>query len=65
MVLIGLARIPISINISEKIKLSLMSQFTPDFVSAEYKELSRKITTFEFIIVRKEKKDNTMSNYQI
>ncbi len=30
------------------IKLSLMSQFTPDFVPPEYKELSRKITTFEY-----------------
>ena len=25
-----------------------MSQFTPDFVSKEYKELSRKITSFEY-----------------
>ena len=33
------------------IRLSLMSQFTPDFVSAEYKELSRKITTFEYNFV--------------
>ncbi len=32
----------------ENIRLSLMSQFTPDFVSHEYKELSRKITSFEY-----------------
>lgn len=32
----------------ENIRLSLMSQFTPDFVPAEYKELSRKITSFEY-----------------
>lgn len=32
----------------EDIRLSLMSQFTPDFVSDEYKELKRRITTFEY-----------------
>ena len=32
----------------ENIRLSLMSQFTPEFVSHEYKELSRRITTFEY-----------------
>ncbi|MBQ4116478.1 MAG: radical SAM protein [Clostridia bacterium] len=32
----------------QDIKLSLMSQFTPDFVPPEYKELSRKITSFEY-----------------
>ena len=32
----------------KNIRLSLMSQFTPDFVSPEYKELSRKITSFEY-----------------
>ena len=32
----------------QDIRLSLMSQFTPDFVSSEYKELSRKITSFEY-----------------
>ena len=32
----------------ENIRLSLMSQFTPDFVGGEYKELKRKITTFEY-----------------
>jgi len=33
------------------IRLSLMSQFTPDFVPTECKELSRKITTFEYNFV--------------
>lgn len=32
--------------------LSLMSQFTPDFVPPEIKELRRKITTFEYEYVR-------------
>lgn len=32
----------------ENIRLSLMSQFTPDFVDCDYKELQRKITTFEY-----------------
>ncbi len=32
----------------QDIKLSLMSQFTPEFVSHGCKELSRKITTFEY-----------------
>lgn len=32
----------------ENIRLSLMSQFTPDFVDDEYKELKRKITSFEY-----------------
>ena len=32
----------------ENIRLSLMSQFTPDFVGGEYKELKRRITTFEY-----------------
>ncbi|MBR5323093.1 MAG: radical SAM protein [Clostridia bacterium] len=32
----------------ENIRLSLMSQFTPDFVPPEFKELSRKITSFEY-----------------
>lgn len=32
----------------ENIRLSLMSQFTPDFVPEDYKELSRKITSFEY-----------------
>ena len=40
--------IPIS-----NIRLSLMSQFTPDFVPTECKELSRKITTFEYDFVLK------------
>lgn len=35
----------------QNIRLSLMSQFTPDFVPKEYKELSRKITTFEYNFV--------------
>ena len=30
------------------IKLSLMSQYTPDFAPKEYPELSRRITTFEY-----------------
>ena len=34
---------------TDKIKLSLMRQYTPDFVDAEkYPELSRRITTFEY-----------------
>ena len=37
------ARLPLSC-----IKLSLMSQYTPDFADCEYKELQRKITTFEY-----------------
>ena len=37
------ARLPLSY-----IKLSLMSQYTPDFADCEYKELQRKITTFEY-----------------
>lgn len=32
----------------QNVRLSLMSQFTPDFVPPEYKELSRRITTFEY-----------------
>ncbi len=32
----------------EDIRLSLMSQFTPDFVDDEYSELKRRITTFEY-----------------
>ena len=32
----------------ENIRLSLMSQFTPDFVPEDCKELSRKITSFEY-----------------
>jgi len=35
------------------IRLSLMSQFTPDFVPKEYPELSRRITTFEYNSVLK------------
>lgn len=35
----------------QDIRLSLMSQFTPDFVSPEHKELSRRITTFEYNFV--------------
>ena len=35
----------------QDIRLSLMSQFTPDFVPKEYKELSRRITTFEYNFV--------------
>ena len=31
-----------------KIKLSLMAQYTPDFVRGDFKELKRKITTFEY-----------------
>ena len=31
-----------------KIKLSLMAQYTPEFCSLDYPELSRKITTFEY-----------------
>ena len=31
-----------------KIKLSLMAQYTPEFCKAEYGELKRKITTFEY-----------------
>lgn len=31
-----------------KIRLSLMSQYTPDFCPDEYKEIKRKITTFEY-----------------
>ena len=30
------------------VKLSLMAQYTPDFTDEEYKELKRKITTFEY-----------------
>lgn len=33
------------------VRLSLMSQFTPDFVPEEYRELKRKITTFEYNFV--------------
>ena len=36
---------------TENVRLSLMSQFTPDFVSEEHKELKRKITTFEYNFV--------------
>ena len=32
----------------QNVRLSLMSQFTPDFVPPENKELSRRITTFEY-----------------
>lgn len=32
----------------DDIRLSLMSQFTPDFVSEDYPELSRRVTTFEY-----------------
>lgn len=35
----------------ENIRLSLMSQFTPDFVPPDCKELSRRITTFEYNFV--------------
>lgn len=31
-----------------KFKLSLMAQYTPEFCKSEYKELKRKITTFEY-----------------
>ena len=31
-----------------KIRLSIMSQYTPDFYDGEYKELKRRITTFEY-----------------
>jgi len=36
-----------------KIRLSLMSQFTPDYVSDDYPELKRKLTTFEYSSVLK------------
>lgn len=36
-----------------KIRLSLMSQYTPDFYDGEYKELKRRITTFEYESVLK------------
>ena len=36
-----------NIDIS-KIRLSLMSQYTPDFCDEKYKELKRRITTFEY-----------------
>ncbi len=32
----------------DDIKLSLMSQYTPEFAPVEYPELSRKVTTFEY-----------------
>lgn len=32
----------------EDIRLSLMSQYTPEFADSEYKELQRKITSFEY-----------------
>ncbi len=31
-----------------KLKLSLMSQYTPDFCPEEYKEIKRRLTTFEY-----------------
>ena len=37
---------------SENIILSLMSQYTPEFYSGEYKELRRRTTTFEYEYVR-------------
>ena len=37
---------------SENIILSLMSQYTPDFYSGEYKALRRRTTTFEYEYVR-------------
>ena len=37
----------------ENIRLSLMSQFTPDFVLPEYKELLRRVTSFEYDSVLK------------
>lgn len=36
-----------------KIRLSLMSQYTPDFYDGEHKELKRRITTFEYESVLK------------
>ncbi len=36
-----------------KFKLSLMSQYTPEFCPEEYRELKRKITTFEYQSVTK------------
>ena len=36
---------------TDEIKLSLMSQFTPDFADCEFKELQRRITSFEYNFV--------------
>jgi putative pyruvate formate lyase activating enzyme len=32
----------------DNIKLSLMSQYTPEFCKGEYPELKRRVTTFEY-----------------
>lgn len=39
--------VSLSFDIS-KLKLSLMCQYTPDFCSDEYKEIKRKLTSFEY-----------------
>jgi len=33
---------------ADNIKLSLMSQYTPEFCKEEYPELKRRVTTFEY-----------------
>lgn len=48
----------------DKVKLSLMRQFTPDFVDCEkYPELARKITTFEYNSVVKRARELGFDGY--
>ena len=47
----------------ENVVLSLMSQYTPGFASPSFKELDRRVTTFEYEYVRKAALDMGFSGY--